>query len=213
MSEDRTIALLVSAGDGPAECNMAVGHVLDRMQQEAEAEAAGIDLSLHRVEGQHGPKSALVLVHGGAAGAFARSWVGTVQWRMQSQIRKHHKRANWFVGVFRLRQRAAAAGTLDPAEIAFSTLRAGGPGGQHQNTTDSAVRALHRPTGLSVVVRDGRSQHQNKKLAVARLQAMAEGQAEAAREAEAARQNRHHHALERGNPLRRFKGARFEEER
>lgn len=49
------------------------------------------------------------------------------------------------------------------------TFRAGGPGGQHQNVTDSAVRLLHRPTGLVVTSRAQRSQHMNKADALRRL--------------------------------------------
>lgn len=55
------------------------------------------------------------------------------------------------------------------AECDVETFRAGGPGGQHQNTTDSAVRLRHRPTGLTVTVRESRSQHRNKQLALSEL--------------------------------------------
>jgi ribosome-associated protein len=49
------------------------------------------------------------------------------------------------------------------------TFRAGGKGGQHQNTTESGVRLTHRPTGIVVTARDERSQHRNRQIALERL--------------------------------------------
>lgn len=57
------------------------------------------------------------------------------------------------------------------AECDVSTFRATGPGGQGVNTTDSAVRLKHRPTGIVVVARRERSQLLNKKDALERLRA------------------------------------------
>ncbi len=54
-------------------------------------------------------------------------------------------------------------------EVVVETFRAGGPGGQHRNVTDSAVRLLHPPSGLRVVASEARSQHRNRETAFARL--------------------------------------------
>ena len=55
------------------------------------------------------------------------------------------------------------------AECRVETFRSGGPGGQHQNKTESGVRLTHLPTGISVIARDSRSQHRNRQIALTRL--------------------------------------------
>jgi peptide chain release factor len=94
-------------------------------------------------------------------------------------------------------------------DIRFESFRAGGPGGQHQNTTESAVRAVHIPTGLSAVARDGRSQHRNKVLAVERLRGLLDAKTRLAREGEARLIQTAHHNVERGAPGLRFEGPQF----
>lgn len=203
-----TVYLLISSGDGPGECQLAVGHVLTRMAEEALA--IGIDMSAQETQGRDGPASAIVSLSGDGAAGLARRWVGTIKWTCRSPLRPQHKRRNWFVGVHRLDPPKTAT-SLDARDVAFSTLRAGGPGGQHQNTTDSAVRAVHHASGLVVVARSERSQHRNKAEALERLQALLtlsdQTSAAKARRAE----NLLHHNLERGNPVRTFKGERFDE--
>jgi len=63
------------------------------------------------------------------------------------------------------------------AECRVETFRSGGPGGQHQNVTESGVRLVHLPTGVRATARDERSQHKNRALALARLRAKLEARA------------------------------------
>jgi protein subunit release factor A len=55
------------------------------------------------------------------------------------------------------------------AQCRVETFRAGGPGGQHQNVTESGVRLVHLPTGVRAAAREERSQHRNRALALERL--------------------------------------------
>ncbi|MGH7232609.1 MAG: peptide chain release factor-like protein [Nitrospiraceae bacterium] len=54
-------------------------------------------------------------------------------------------------------------------EVVIESFRSGGPGGQHRNVTDSAIRLLHLPSGVRVIAADSRSQHRNRETAFVRL--------------------------------------------
>lgn len=91
----------------------------------------------------------------------------------------------------------------------IETMRASGPGGQQVNKTESAVRVTHIPTGLTVVAREERSQHMNRKLAVARLGELMKSQEKSA-ELQGKRDRwQQHNELERGNPIRTYEGTEF----
>lgn len=200
------VTLLISSGNGPGECQQAVGHVLTRLMDEAEAR--GVTLDLAERAGRTGPVSAIAVLTGPGAEALAARWEGVLLWRCPSALRPRHKRKNWFVQVFRL-PAAARGAEIDPRAVEMSAIRAGGPGGQHQNKTSSAIRA--RWGRYAVVVRDQRSQHQNRKLALERLQALADADAAEAQAARDGQAHWLHHQLRRGDPARVFEGPGFHE--
>ncbi len=202
------IFLHISAGSGPRECRWVVSKVTTELL--SEARASGVNASLIDGVDEPGNDAASLFIRliGKDAECFAFGWLGTIRWIGQSPFRPTHKRKNWYIGVSRAPVVEAVA-ELMARDVRFQTMRASGPGGQHVNTTDSAVRATHVPSGLSAVAMEERSQHANRKLALAKLAAMLGAQAEDRKAAKQETLWRSNHQLERGNEVRTYRGARF----
>jgi peptide chain release factor len=203
------IRLLLTSGRGPAECRIALTKVLELLTRQAHALGSDVDVAASADPDGWGPASAIIVLHGDGAAAFARGWIGKIQWIAQSPVRPRHKRKNWFIGIFELPPVLAKPEALADCDVRFEVFRAGGPGGQHQNKTESAVRATHRPSGLSVVAREERSQHRNKAVARERLTALLRLAEDLAVRAERRDAHAAHDRLVRGEPVKRFHGDEF----
>lgn len=201
------ILLQISASQGPQECALAVAKAMHRLMFEAKKSGVSVDVVELTPGGKAGTYlSVLLTLDGEAETELARNWSGTVQWICTSPYRPNHARKNWFIGIACYREPPPA----QMSEIRFETCRASGPGGQHVNKTDSAVRATHIAIGISVKVQTHRSQHANKRVATLLIeQKLAESVAQSESNIRAERRL-FHHGVERGNAGRVFKGERFE---
>jgi peptide chain release factor len=163
------IIIQITSGRGPVECCRVVAKVQERMLADAKKNAIETEVLENKKADLNGTLlSATILAKGINLPAFVKEWRGTIQWIAQSPYRKLHKRKNWFVGVeiFDVKELLK----WDPKTVKFETCRASGPGGQNVNKVESAVRGTHTPTGIQVLVMDSRSQLQNKKLCLERLE-------------------------------------------
>ncbi len=214
MNARPTYWLQITSGRGPEECQLAVGKVSHKIISEAQNIGLTADIIGSVAAHKKGTFfSILISISGVDAESFAKSWRGSILWIWQSRFRPNHKRKNWFVGVEFLEPHSETSNSIDPKDVTFTTLRASGPGGQHVNSTDSAVRAEHNKTGLTVLAQEERSQHMNKKLALARLiLKLSEIENNTQTQAKEA-QWQHHNNLERGKAVRIFVGEKFEEKR
>lgn len=203
----REIFLLFTAGRGPVECSLAVQGIQSNFKKYLKTKKVDFEIVSQKKGQLNQSMETIVFKILTEERTIVNPWIGTIKWICNSPIRKFHKRKNWYIKCQEITIPREAK--FDLANVEIQSFRASGPGGQHRNKVETAIRITHKPTGIMVTASDGKSQAQNKKKAWKKLKEKFENQSASKMKVYNFEQWTSQIVIERGNPIKTFRGLKF----
>ena len=201
--------ILFTAGRGPVECGLAVQGIQDKFKKYLEANKLEYKV-ISQKAGQFNRSMETILFKVEVPRRdLLKPWLGTIQWICKSPVRKFSKRKNWFIKSVQVEMPEQKP--LRISDLSIQAFRASGPGGQHRNKVETAIRVVHKPSGLIVTASDSKSKAQNKKSALEKLEAKLRQQNLQIQKGFDLEVWSSKLEIERGNPVKVFSGPKFKE--